>query len=629
MTPMMSWPMSRNNMPLSKRLLTGLKVLCAVLFLMASYQLSAATATPSVHALAMHGKPKYPADFTHFDYADPAALKGGELRLAAVSSSGFDSLNPFVIKGVPAAGLALLGRSYLYDSLTVQADDEAFTQYGLIADRMQVAADRTWVMFHINPKARFQDGTAITAQDVLFTFELLTTQGHPLYATYYHDVIKSEALDKLTVKFSFRNGDNRELPLIMGQLPVLPKHYWQDREFNQSSLNSPVGSGPYRIESVDPGRSIVYQRNPDYWAKEIPVNKGRYNFDTIRYDYYRDSNVALEALKSNEFDLRIENTAKTWHTAYTGPQFDSGHLKKEEIDHENPAGMQGFVFNIRRQQFSDPRVRQALGYAFDFEWSNKQLFYGSYTRAHSYFSNSELASSGLPSKQELTILQPFRAQLPEEVFTQPYSVPTTNGDGNIRANLRQAKQLLKQAGWEIKNNLLTNTSTGETMHFEIMLVTPEFQRIVLPFKKNLERLGVEVNIRLVDPQQYVHRLNSFDFDMIVGSMPQSNSPGNEQRDYWHSSEADRPGSRNLIGIKNPVVDQLVNLVISAPDRETLVYRTRALDRVLLWGHYVIPQFYNHSYRVAYWNKFSRPQVSPKFAFGLDNWWFNATQQNQE
>jgi len=614
--------LSRNSLRTSKLLKNALNVLCVATLLLSSFQLQAETTARSTHALAMHGSPKYSAGFKHFGYANPVAVKDGELRLAAVSSSGFDSLNPFIIKGVSAAGLTLLGRSYFYDSLTTQADDEPFTQYGLIAERMQMPADRSWVIFHINPKARFHDDKPITAEDVLFTFELLTTQGHPLYAAYYHDVIQSEALDTLTVKFSFRNGDNKELPLIMGQLPVLPKHYWQDREFNKSSLEVPIGSGPYRIQSLDPGRAIVYERNKNYWGKDIAVNKGRYNFDSIRYDYYRDSNVALEALKSNEFDLRIETTSKTWHSAYNGPQFDSGQMIKEEITHQNPTGMQGFVYNTRRPQFTDPLVRQALAYAFDFEWTNKQIFYGSYARTQSYFSNSELASNGLPGPEELAILEPFRDQLPIEVFTQAYSVPTTKGDGNIRSNLRQAQRLLKQAGWTIQNNQLVNKS-GQAMRFEIMLVTPEFQRMVLPFRKNLERLGIEVDIRLVDPQQYVNRLNSFDFDMIIGSMRQSSSPGNEQRDFWHSSEAVRPGSRNWIGIKNPVIDQLIDLVISAPDREALVHRTRALDRVLLWGHYVIPQHHSRSYRVAYWDKFSRPPINPKFALGLDNWWFKS------
>lgn len=613
-------------------MLNKLLVIFALLPALVLTPLQAAEETKAVHALAMHGTPKYPASFEHFEYAEPDAKKGGRLRLAAVSSSGFDSLNPYIIKGVPAAGLTLLGHSYFYDSLTLHANDEAFTQYGLIAERMQMPEDRSWVIFQINPKARFQDNHPIRAEDVLFTFELLTSKGHPLYAAYYHDVVKSEALDDLTVKFTFRNGENKELPLIMGQLPVLPKHYWQDREFNQSSLEIPVGSGAYRIKSVDPGRSIVYERVKDYWAADLGVNRGRYNFDEISYDYYRDGNVALEALKSDEFDLRVETTAKTWHSAYTGPQFDDGRLRREEIAHENPTGMQGFVYNTRRSQFMDPLVRQALAYAFDFEWTNKQIFYSSYSRTQSYFSNSELASTGLPSPEEIAILEPFRDQLPEEVFTQTYQAPATKGDGNIRGNLRKALQLLKQAGWEPQNNQLTNLQTGETMQFEFMLVVPEFKRVVLPFKKNLERLGIQVDIRLVDPQQYVNRLNNFDFDMIVGSIGQSSSPGNEQRDFWHSSEAERPGSRNWMGIKNPVVDHLIDLIINAPSREALVHRTRALDRVLLWGHYVIPQHHLRVYRVAYWDRFDRPEITPKFSLGLDNWWFKgipAQANNQE
>lgn len=582
-------------------------------------------ATEPVHALAMHGQPKYPANFTHFEYANPDAPKGGDLKLAAVSSSGFDSLNPFIIKGVPAAGLNRLGRGYFYDSLTVQADDEAFTQYGLIAESIEMPEDRSWVVFHINPRAVFHDGHAIKAEDVIFTLELLKSEGHPLYSTYYQDVVKSEVLDSLTVKFSFRNNDNKELPLILGQLPVLPKHYWKDKTFNESSLEVPLGSGPYTIKSVEPGRSIVYQRNPDYWARDLAVNRGRYNFDSIRYDYYRDTNVALEALKSGEYDFRIENTSKTWATGYQGPQFDAGKVLKEEIAHELPTGMQGFVYNTRRWQFEDPRVRQALAFAFDFEWTNKQLFNSAYSRTSSYFSNSELASSGLPSEEELALLEPHREKLPPEVFSKTYQPPKTQGNGNIRGNIRQAMRLLKSAGWEIKDNRLTHLATNRPMEFEIMLVTPEFQRIVLPFRKNLERLGVQVEVRLVDPQQYINRLNSFDFDMVTSGFGQSNSPGNEQRDFWHSNEAERPGSRNLMGIKDPVVDSLIDLVISAPDREALITRTRALDRVLLWGHYVIPQYHNRTYRVAYWNKFERPEITPKYAFGLESWWFKGAQ----
>lgn len=592
--------------------------LLALLVVIANF--SSASPTKALTAIAMHGTPKYAADFQHFDYVNPNAPKGGELRLPVISSSGFDSLNPFIIKGVPAAGMTYLRQSYLYDSLAIHSDDEPFSMYGLIAETMQIAEDRSYIIFNLRSEARFQDGQPITAEDVIHTFNLLTQQGHPLFATYYKDVAKVEALDPHRVKFSFSTNQNKELPLIIAEMPVLPKHFWLQRDFSKTSLEIPLGSGPYRIESIDPGRSIVYRRNPDYWAKDLPVNRGRFNFDRISFDYYRDENVAIEALKSGEYDFRAENSAKSWATAYTGPQFDNGQLIKTELPNHNPTGMQAFAYNTRRPYFKDPKVRQALAYAFDFEWTNQNIFYSAYTRTHSYFSNSELASTGLPSPEERAILEPYKAQIPPEVFTTPYQPPTTKGDGNIRSNIRQALSLLKEAGWQIKNNQLTHVKSGQIMAFEILLVSPTFERVVLPFKKNLARLGVKVNVSVIDPQQYINRLNNFDFDMIVSVFGQSNSPGNEQRDFWHSSEADRPGSRNLMGIKDPVVDALIEQVIGAPDREALVNRTRALDRVLLWGHYVIPQFHNRSYRIAYWDKFERPQVMAKFSLGIDTWW---------
>ena len=575
---------------------------------------------PKTHAIAMHGSAKYSAEFKHFDYVNPAAPKGGELRLPVVSGSGFDSLNPFIIKGVPAAGMTYLRQSYLYDSLGVHADDEPFSIYGLIAESMEIPDDRSFITFNLHPQARFQDGRPITAEDVIYTFELLTQQGHPLFSNYYKDVAKVEALNSHSVKFSFSTNKNKELPLILAEMPVLPKHFWQQRDFSKTSLEIPLGSGPYHIESIDPGRSIIYGRNPDYWAKDLPVNKGRYNFDRIKFDYYRDENVAIEALKSGEYDLRAENSAKNWASAYTGPQFDSGQLIKVELPDHNPTGMQAFTYNTRRSIFKDPKVREALAYAFDFEWTNQNIFYGAYTRTHSYFSNSELAATELPSPTELAILEPYKAQLPPEVFTTLYQPPTTKGDGNIRSNIRHALNLLKQAGWQIKNNKLTHLKTGQEMAFEILLVSPTFERVVLPFKKNLARLGIDMTVSTIDPQQYINRINEFNFDMVVSVFGQSNSPGNEQRDYWNSTEADRPGSRNIIGIKDPVVDALIEQIISAPDREALVARTRALDRVLLWGHYVIPQFHNRSYRIAYWNKFERPQIMPKYSLGIDTWW---------
>jgi microcin C transport system substrate-binding protein len=416
------------------------------------------------------------------------------------------------------------------------------------------------------------------------------------------------------------DGNNAELPMIMGQLPVLPAHHYRSRDFEQTSLEPPLGSGPYRVAQVNPGRSITYERVTDWWAADLPVNRGRYNIDRIRYDYYRDGTVALEAFKAGEYDFRVENNSKLWATAYEGPPFARGLIRTELIDHELPTGMQGFVYNTRRPPFDDPLVREALAYAFDFEWTNKNLFYGQYTRTASYFSNSELASHGPPPPEELALLEPYRDRLPPRVFSEAYVPPATDGEHGIRTNLRTALKLLAQAGFEVRDRKLVNASTGAAVRFEILLVQPAFERIVLPFRANLERLGIEVTVRTVDSAQYQRRLDEFDFDMVVGSFGQSLSPGNEQRDFWGSAAADIPGSRNIIGIRNPAIDALIDSVVAAPDRDALVQRTRALDRALLWGHYVIPNWHIQSFRVAYWDKFARPTVNPKYALGFDTWW---------
>jgi microcin C transport system substrate-binding protein len=569
-------------------------------------------ASPS-HGLAMHGDLKYGPDFEHLDYADPSAPKGGTLRLAAIGT--FDSLNPFILKGMAPAGIG-----WTFDTLMTKSDDEPFSAYGLVAERIETPPDRSWVAFTLRPEARFHDGSPITVEDVIFSFETLRAKGHPFYRSYYASVEKVQQAGERRVRFDFAPGENRELPLILGELPILSKRYWSGREFDKTTLEPPLGSGPYRVLKVEPGRSISYERVADYWAKDLPINRGRFNFDIIRYDYYRDATVALQALKAGEYDLRQENVSKNWATAYDTPAVAEGRLIKEEIRHRQPTGMQGFLFNTRRPVFRDPRVRRALAYAFDYEWTNKNLFYGAYTRTKSYFSNSELAARGLPTDGELAVLEPFREQLPSEVFTKPYEPPASDGSGNIRRNLRSALRLLKQAGWEVRDGRLVNTATGAPMRFEILLVQPDFERVVLPFVRNLERLGIEAKVRTVDATQYQNRLDEFDFDLIVHSIGQSLSPGNEQRDFWLSKNADIPGSRNLAGVKDPVVDALVEQVISAPDRKSLVDRTRALDRVLLWGHYVIPQWHIRSWRVAHWNKLGRPAVSPKYDLGLDTWW---------
>lgn len=566
------------------------------------------------HGMCLHGEPRYPAGFRHFDYANPQAPKGGQVRLGALG--GFDSLNPFINKGNPADGIG-----QIYDTLTVQSQDEAFCQYGLLASQItRDPDDPSWVTFQLRPEARFHDGKPVTATDVVFTFDLIRRDGDPSYKAYYREIAKVVALDPHRVRFEFKARDNRELPHIVGQLPILPKHYWQQHTFNQTSLAIPLGSGPYRIVQVDPGRSISYERVKNYWGRDLPTQRGLYNFDRLSYRYYRDITIALEAFKAGEYDFREESMAKLWANGYDFPAVADGRVKKEAIVHERPTGMQAFVMNLRRPQFQDLRVRQALNLAFDFEWSNRALFNGAYTRTASYFSNSELAATGLPSPAELQLLEPWRKQLPAAVFTEPFRLPVSDGKGINRPNLLQARELLMQAGWQIRNGRLENAK-GEPFRIEILLVQPEFERIVHPFRRNLAKLGIDLRIRIMaDIPQYIERLRAFDFDMVVHSWGQSLSPGNEQLDFWTSPAADTKGSRNFIGIKSPVVDDLVSKLIAAHTREDLVTRSRALDRVLLSGWYVIPQWHIRTFRVAYWNKFERPARSPRYALGFETWW---------
>lgn len=567
------------------------------------------------HALALHGDLKYDADFSHFEYVNPAAPKGGTMRLATIGT--FDSLNPFILQGTPAAGSGLI-----YDTLLTSSSDEAFSEYGLLAERVEVPPDGSWVAFYLRPEARWHDGEPLTSDDVVFSFNLLTTEGHPFYSNYYGSVTAVEAIDEHTVKFTFEGQLNNELPLIVGQLPILPEHYWQDKDFTAPTLDAPLGSGPYRIADFDAGRSISYERVPDYWGADVPANVGKNNFGILSYDYYRDTTVAIEALKAYEYDFRSENIAREWANAYNIPEKEAGLFAQELIPNENNQGMQGFFFNTRLSKFADPQVRRALTYAFDFEWTNTTLFYDQYVRTNSFFENSELAAEGLPTGLELELLEPYRDELPAEVFTTPYELPVTDGSGNARESLRTARQMLADAGWEIQEGVLTNVDTGEVMEIEFLLINPTFERIVAPFIQNLERLGVQATIRTVDQAQYQNLVQDFNFDMIVSTIRQSLSPGNEQRDMWTSDVADVTGSRNLAGIQDPVIDALVADVIAAPDRETLVAATRALDRALLWGHYVIPQWHIAAYRIAYWDKFGRPEISPKYSLGFITWWID-------
>ncbi|WP_236631661.1 extracellular solute-binding protein [Endozoicomonas numazuensis] len=592
----------------------------ATLFLSLSMTPVSVTAADAINkrsSLSLHGDTKYSKNFDHFEYVNPDAPKGGTLKMASMGT--FDSLNPYIEKGTPAAGIGLI-----YDTLMTSSADEPFSMYALVAQYAEPALDNSGITFHINPQARFHDGQPITAEDVVYSFELLRDKGSPFYRAYYSDITKAEALSKRSVRFVFKDNRNPELPLIIAQLPILPKHFWEkaSNNFELANLTQPLGSGPYTIRSAEPGRSIVYDRVDDYWGKDLPVNKGRYNFDVRRYDYYRDANVSLQALKAREYDIRFENIARNWATAYNTPAVKKGDLIQASIPTKSPQGMQGFVFNLRRDSFKDVRVRRALNYAMDFEWLNKNLFYNGYTRTRSYFANSDMEATGIPEGKELTYLEPWRKQLPAELFTQPHTLPVSDGSGKIRNQLNDALALMKQAGWKLEGGALRKN--GKPFEFEILLHDSSIEKVALPMKKNLEAMGVKVTLRIVDISQYINRIRSFDYDMLVSRFPQSSSPGNEQRDFWGSESADLPGSRNLIGIKNPVIDGLIKEVTNADSRADLVAAVKALDRVLLWNEYIIPHWYLASTRVAYWkplnHPLSKPDQEPLYQFDLDTWW---------
>jgi microcin C transport system substrate-binding protein len=569
--------------------------------------------TRTVHGMSLLGDVKYQPGFTHLDYVNVDAPKGGEIRLAATGS--FDSLNPFILKGRPAAALGLV-----FETLMTSTLDEPDGMYGLLAESAEVPDDLSWVSYTLRAGARWHDGTPVTVDDVIFSFDILKAKGHPTYRTYYKDVVRAEAAGPRTVRFVFAGAVNRELPQIVGQLPVLPKAYFATRDFEETALEPILGSGPYRVAAVEPGRSITYERVADYWGRDLAINRGQNNFDRLRYDYYRDETVELEAFKAREFDFRQESSAKVWATGYDSPALRDELVIKEEIPHEMPTPTQAFVFNLRRDIFTDRRVRQALALAFDFEWANKNLFYEQYTRTRSFYPNTELEAKGVPGPAELIYLEPFRGRIPEEVFTTEFNPPGTDGSGNNRANLRQAQALLRDAGWRVRDNRLVRDADGRPLEFEILLVSPAFERVALPYRQNLEKLGVRVDVRLVDTAQYQNRIDTFDFDMTVHAVPPTLSPGNEQREFWSSASADLPGSRNVIGVRDPVVDALVEKIVAAPDRAALVAATRALDRVLQWGFYVVPHWHSRTFRVAYWNRFGHPAVTPRHGLGLLTWW---------
>lgn len=564
------------------------------------------------HALSLLGEPALPADFPHFPWVNPNAPKGGEMALTALGS--FDSFNPFVIRGTAA-----VGAGSIYDTLLKESADEAGTEYPYLAQWIELPADRLGVTFELNPAARWHDGRPVTAADVIWTFNTLRQHGRPFYRSYWGDVTEVMAEAERRVTFRFRSNENRELALILGQMPVLPRHWWEGREFNRPILEPPLGSGPYRVERFEAGRSVVYRRVEDWWARDIPAMRGTQNFGAYRYEYFRDTTVALEAFKAGQIDFRTENVARDWATAYDFPARRRGLVRLDEIRHELPTGMQAWAVNLRRPMFQDARVRRALIELFDFEWMNANIFFGAYARTNSFFSNSELASSGLPTGRELAILERFRGRVPEEVFTQEYRLPVTDGSGNNREGLRRALALLQQAGWQVRDRRLVNAA-GQRFEFEILLQGATFERVALPYVQALERVGMAVRVRTVDPAQYQKRMDEFDYDMTIDSMGQSLSPGNEQRDYFTCAKAREPGSQNVIGICDPVIDELVELVVTAPDREELVARTRALDRVLLWHNFVVPHWHSRTFRIAFWDKFGRPERNPRYGLGLDSWW---------
>ena len=577
----------------------------------------AAAETYRGHGLAMHGDLKYARDFTHFDYVNPNAPKGGETTRAA--RGGYDTFNPFVTKGRAAAGSQVI-----YDTLMTSSADEPFSLYGLIAETIETPKDRSWVAFTLRKEARWHDGKPITVEDVIWTFNTLVEKGQHFYRAYYGSVAKVSKTGERTVRFAFKDSTNRELPLILGQLAILPKHYWEGRDFQATTLEPPLGSGAYRIASHEPNRSVVLERVKDYWARDLNVKKGQENYDRIRFEYYKDTTVALEAFKAGDIDLRLENSAKNWATAYDTPALRDGRIIKQEYKHNRTAGMQGFVFNLRRDLFQDRRVREAISLAFDFEWSNKALFHNAYTRNRSYFDNSELSARGLPSGEEKQILERLKDKLPPEVLTTEFNPPKTDGSGKYRPNLRKAAKLLREAGWKVdkKTRKLVDGKTGTPFAFEILLISPLFERIVLPFNKSLARLGIDVKVRIVDSAQYSERLTNFNYDVIVRGWGQSDSPGNEQRNYWSTESADRPRSRNYTGLKDPAIDELIELLIAAPTRESLVARTRALDRVLQWHHLVVPHWYIAHDRIARWNKCGIPKVIPSQGVVTSAWWID-------
>ncbi len=572
--------------------------------------------------MGMGYAPKYPDDYQHFNYVNPDAPKQGHLIMMGLGT--FDSLNPYLLKGISAGGLG----SLVFESLLEKSLDEPFSVYGLIADDFYLADDELSVTFHINPQAKFSDGSSITAKDIKYSFDtLMSKAAHPQFRVYYADVKSAIVIDDLTVRFDFKNK-NRELHMIIGEIPIFSKKWSGNLAFDKTGDIKPIASGPYIVEKSDRGKSINYIKNPNYWAQDLPVRIGMFNYERITYKYYKDSTIALEAFKAGEFDFFFENYSKRWARSHNGTRYDSGDIIKTELTHQNNAGMQGFAFNTRRDKFKDVRVRRALSLAYDFEWANDKLFYNQYVRADSYFSNSELAAKGLPEGEELRLLEKFRDQLPDAIFTEQWKPATTIAPASLRSNLIQARNLLAEAGWTIQDGVLKDAK-GQVFKLDILLVQNGFDRIIAPYAHNLKKLGIETSYRKVDSSLYKRRMDTFEFDMVVNSFPSSVSPGNELMNMFHSSSAEIKGSRNMPAITSPVVDALVQEIIQAKDREQVVIASRALDRVLLYGEYIVPNWYINVHRVAYWSKFGIPVSQPLYydptTWLLKAWWIKSSE----
>ncbi|WP_300668592.1 extracellular solute-binding protein [Desulfoluna sp.] len=583
----------------------------AALFLLAG-SLPATAEEHTTHAVTLIGSPKYGEDFTHFAYTRPDAPKGGTFRRGMVGT--FDSLNDVAVKGRCAAGV-----SFIYDTLMESSADEASAAYGLLAEKLTTSDDNAWAIFHLRKEARFHDGHPVTAEDVCFSFAAITGES-PFYKNYFKAVDRVEALGPHTVKFHFKKeGRNRELPYIAGQLKVLPKHYWKGRDLSKSTLEIPLGSGPYLIASADPGKRITFTRVPDYWGRGLPVNKGRYNFDRMVFEYFKDRTVAFEAFKAGHYDLQGESAGKNWYRGYTGKNVENGWIKKEEIPHSRPTGMKGIVMNTLAPPLNDRNVRCALTRAFDFEWINSKIYFGQLKRHTSFFSNSEFASSGIPQGEELNILDTLRDLVPAEIFTTPFKLKTGDGSGMDRQRLGDAAAILAESGYGFKDGAMRD-KRGNALKLEVLMGSKAMQKELLPFKQSLARLGIELTLHLVDSTHYIQKVRNKEYMMVFSGFRQSLSPGNEQRGMWHSETAGVKGSRNLCGIHDAAVDALVEKVIAAPDHDALVARTKALDRLLLYGHYIIPDGYSDRFRLACWDRFGKPETRPTHGLSIDTWW---------